>query len=118
MIGVILWSSASREKAVIWCEDHAALAYLQGRENLLAGHDWPEAGDLVELEFEAIAELRHARSVSLVSGAARSELPVLLRDIGQARSGQPGTGRPSLRLVSGSTLPAPDPCPPRIAAAG
>ena len=51
MIGVILWSSPPKEKAVIWCEDHGALAYLQGQENLAFPGEWPEAGDLVELEW-------------------------------------------------------------------
>ena len=79
MIGVILWSNPAKEKAVIWCEDHGALAYLQGQENLLFPGCWPEAGDLVELELETVNDLRHARAVSLVSGNKRSDLPDLLR---------------------------------------
>jgi hypothetical protein len=97
MIGVILWSSPVKEKAVIWCEDHGALAYLQGKENLAFPDDWPESGDLVELEVETVKELRHARSVSLVSGNRRSDLPGLLRGIGV----KPETARPVLRLISG-----------------
>ena len=49
MIGVVVWSNAEREKAVIWCEDHASLAYLQGRQNLIAAGQWPSPGDLLEL---------------------------------------------------------------------
>lgn len=96
MIGVILWSSPAKEKAVIWCEDHGALAYLQGRESLVFSSDWPEAGDLVELEIETVKELRHARCVSLVSGNKRSELPGLLRGIGE----KPEAVRPVLRVIS------------------
>ncbi|MCV2446116.1 hypothetical protein [Paracoccus sp. DMF] len=96
MIGVILWSSPAKEKAVIWCEDHGALAYLQGQESLVFPGDWPEAGDLVELEIETIKDLRHARSVSLVSGNKRSELPSLLRGIGE----KPEMPRPVLRVIS------------------
>jgi len=101
MIGVVLWSSPAKEKAVIWCEDHGALAYLQGRENLAAASEWPEAGDLVELEFEAVAELRHARLVSLVAGNRRSELPGLLRDMGEAaaRDRAGPARRPALRVI-------------------
>lgn len=114
MIGVILWSSEAKEKAVVWCEDHAALAYLQGRENLTAGNGWPEAGDLVELECETIAELRHARTVSLVSGIKRSELPGLLRDM--RKEGQ--AGQPVLRVISNNNY-AEDALPPqKVAAAG
>ncbi|WP_323716928.1 hypothetical protein [Paracoccus aminovorans] len=96
MIGVILWSSSAKEKAVIWCEDHGALAYLQGRENLAFPEDWPEAGDLVELEIESMKDLRHARCVSLVSGNRRSELPGLLRGMGE----KPAPARPVLRVIS------------------
>lgn len=80
MIGVVVWSSADREKAVIWCDDQGALAYLQGRENL-ARRDmsWPEAGDLMELETEFHAALRHARQVALLSDGACHSLPDMLR---------------------------------------
>ncbi|ABL70263.1 MULTISPECIES: hypothetical protein [Paracoccus] len=96
MIGVILWSSPAKEKAVIWCEDHGALAYLQGKENLVVTTEWPEAGDLVELEFEVQAGLRHARFVCLVAGNQRSELPGLLREMGE----KPDQTRPLLRVIS------------------
>lgn len=96
MIGVILWSSPAKEKAVIWCEDHGALAYLQGKEHLLTATEWPEAGDLVELEFEVSAGVRQARFVSLVAGNKRSELPGLLRDMGE----KPAQARPVLRVIS------------------
>jgi hypothetical protein len=113
MIGVTLWSSASKEKAVIWCEDHAALAYLQGRDNLAPGNVWPEAGDLVELECETIEVLRHARNVSLVSGIKRSELPSLLSEMGQGTS----AGQPVLRVISNSAFPGKSQAPDKIAVA-
>ena len=65
MIGVILWSNPAKEKAVIWCEDHGALAYLQGQENLDFPCEWPEAGDLVELEYETVNDLRGALPATL-----------------------------------------------------
>ncbi|SMO32174.1 hypothetical protein [Paracoccus laeviglucosivorans] len=114
MIGVILWSSLAKEKAVIWCEDHGALAYLQGHGNLVPGNDWPEAGDLVELEFETIRELRHARSVSLVNNGNRSELPGLLRDMGRTS----GRSQPVLRVISNNSYPGGNLTPRKVAAAG
>lgn len=114
MIGVTLWSNAGKEKAVIWCEDHAALAYLQGRDNLVSGHSWPEAGDLVELECETVEALRLARQVSLVSGIKRSELPGLLSEMGQ---GGPD-GQPFLRVISNSTYSGKPQTPGKIAVAG
>ncbi|KGJ05916.1 hypothetical protein SAMN04487972_11128 [Paracoccus halophilus] len=101
MIGVILWSSPAKEKAVIWCEDHGALAYLQGQKNLAFSCDWPEAGDLVELEFETLNDLRHARAVAPVTGNKRSELPDLLRGIGEPAA----ANQPSLRVVSNTEFP-------------
>ena len=100
MIGVILWSNPAKEKAVIWCEDHGALAYLQGQENLDFPCEWREAGDLVELEYETVNDLRHARAVSLVSGNKRSELPDLLRGMGEKSA----ANQPALRVVSNSDL--------------
>lgn len=79
MIGVVVWSDASREKAVIWCEDQAALAYLQGWSELSDPARWPEPGDLLELDSEMIGNLRHARKVTLLSDRGRSELPGLLQ---------------------------------------
>lgn len=114
MIGVILWSSRAKEKAVVWCEDHAALAYLQGRDNLLAGNDWPEAGDLVELESETIDGLRYARTVSMVSAPKRSDLPELLKGMAAPK----GSRQPVLRVISNKSMPSDTPRPQhRVAAA-
>lgn len=94
MIGVVVWSSAEREKAVIWCEDHAALAYLQGRENLVRTANWPQPGDLVELESEVVGLLRNARRVTMLSEQEFPDLPSLLRT-----STAPATAEPHLRVV-------------------
>ncbi len=94
MIGVIVWSSESREKAVIWCEDQAALAYLQGRGEMADPRHWPQPGDLVELEAEMIGNLRHARKVALLSEQSRPDLPRMLEQ-------QAGTqAAPRLKLVA------------------
>lgn len=79
MIGVVVWSSAEREKAVIWCEDHAALAYLQGRADFDLRLAWPEPGDLVELQTEMLGKLRHARQVRVLGEEACPNLPAMLR---------------------------------------
>ena len=93
MIGVVVWSSAEREKAVIWCEDHAALAYLQGRENLAHPACWPQPGDLVELESEVIGALRNARRVTMLSEQECAHLPAMLR-------ATTPPAEPHLRIVS------------------
>ena len=95
MIGVIVWSNISREKAIIWCEDQATLAYLQGRANLVDPDKWPEPGDLVELETETVGNLRHALQVSMISEQACPELPRMLADP------SPASRHPHLRVVDG-----------------
>lgn len=95
MIGVVVWSNAAREKAVVWCEDQASLAYLQGRVNFVNPDAWPEPGDLVELESEMVGNLRHARRVSILSEQGCPQLPQLLR------SAEPDPRRDAhLRLVT------------------
>lgn len=101
MIGVIVWSSAAKLKAVIWCEDQGALAYLQGMDNILGNDSWPEAGDMVELETEVRKDLRHAFNVRILTEGKFTELPEILRDSGSA----PAEKRPALRIVSSQELP-------------
>ncbi|MFV0411454.1 MAG: hypothetical protein ACK5LJ_17680 [Paracoccus sp. (in: a-proteobacteria)] len=93
MIGVVIWSSESNDKAVIWCEDQGPLAYLKGRDALLEEAEWPVPGDLLRLECETVGNLRHAHSVSVIAPKVCPQLPdALLRQ----------TNRPAsnLRVVS------------------
>lgn len=96
MIGVVVWSNSKSEKAVIWCEDQASLAYLGGTDSLLNPKIWPEPGDLLELESEMVGELRYARKVSMLSEQGCVHLPEMLRISGEMPSGNTR----HLRLVS------------------
>lgn len=90
MIGVVVWTNVSREKAIIWCEDQATLAYLQGRANLVEAEGrWPEPGDLVELETQTIGNLRHALVVSILSEQSCPQLPRLLAESWPAAEARP-----------------------------
>ncbi|MDM7458394.1 MAG: hypothetical protein P3W94_003370 [Paracoccus sp. (in: a-proteobacteria)] len=100
MIGVVVWSNETREKAIIWCEDQATLAYLQGRENLADPRAaWPQPGDLVELETRTIGNLRHALDVSLVSEQGCPDLPRILSATAADTSQTPGD-QTKLRLIA------------------
>lgn len=79
MIGVVVWSNRPRQQAVIWCEDHAALAYLAGEENYVVGSEWPEPGDMLVLETEVVGDLRCARNVRPLSDHSLPLLPEMLR---------------------------------------
>lgn len=124
MIGVIVWSSAAKQKAVIWCEDQGALAYLHGSDNVTGRPGWPEAGDMVSLETELRQELRHAFNVRIIEERKFTELPSLLRGIGSdeepvsgadqgaaqdraktAAIPQSVTKRPALRVVASQDNP-------------
>jgi hypothetical protein len=125
MIGVVVWASEFREKAIVWCEDQATLAYLQGRENLSdAEASWPRPGDLVELETETIGSLRHARAVTLISEQCCPDLPRLLAEAKPAPAPAPASEPTHLRVVSSTDIrpaPAADQAAcafPRIGAAG
>ncbi|TGN50811.1 hypothetical protein E4L95_17250 [Paracoccus liaowanqingii] len=105
MIGVVVWSNASREKAIIWCEDQSTLAYLQGRANFIDaqkwpdGLKWPQAGDLVELETRTAGNLRHAFNVSMLSEQMAPHLPQILSQY------HPEPRGPQLRVVSQQEWP-------------
>lgn len=94
MIGVVVWSNKAKEKAVIWCEDQASLAYLGGVDSLSDPTSWPEPGDLLELESEMVGELRYARQVSMLTEKGCLHLPELLRQNSEEGSS------PHLRIVS------------------
>lgn len=94
MIGVVVWSSDSPEKAIIWCEDQANLAYLQGRANIVDAAQWPQPGDLVELETQMVGNLRHALNVSMLSEQSCPQLPRILAEV------QPARRQPQLRVVA------------------
>ncbi|WBU59535.1 hypothetical protein [Paracoccus albus] len=98
MIGVVIWSSESSRKAVIWCEDQGPLAYLRGRDNLLEEADWPVPGDLLRLECETIGNLRQAHSARVLEQKVCPQLPDAL--LGK-------TNRPSshLEIVSRNDSP-------------
>lgn len=98
MIGVVVWANADRQKAVIWCEDQGALAYLQGLDSLIEAMKWPVAGDLLELETRLVGELRHAYQVRLITESWCPDLPEKLRETPPAPKG--------LRLVSSQPHPA------------
>ncbi|MBU2958171.1 hypothetical protein Q4511_05120 [Paracoccus sp. 1_MG-2023] len=95
MIGVVVWSCASLEKAIIWCEDQDNLAYLKGTTGLAQPIQWPEAGDLVELETEAVGNLRQAFGVTMLSEKSCPELPRMLSE-----AERPVARPPHLRVVS------------------
>ncbi|MFI0394780.1 hypothetical protein [Paracoccus jiaweipingae] len=103
MIGVVVWSSEPRQKAVIWCEDQGALAYLQGTDVLQGQMCWPQPGDMLELETETRGALRCATTVRMYREQSCPELPEIL--MGAADQARPAA---HLRVVVNNTAPDAD----------
>ena len=79
MFGAVLWSAASSERAVIWCEDHADLAFFAAE---CSCKPQLEAGDLVSFTITEQRSLRVAQDVEVV---AAEEYPFLANGLSHAR---------------------------------
>ena len=88
MIGVVVWSSVDKEKAVIWCEDHGPLAYLAGRVGTAVTGAWPGEGSLVEVETITDGGVRRVIRLTPV-GREISLAPRLLRECDEAEPERP-----------------------------
>jgi len=65
MFGVVLWSDATEDKAVIWCEDHGDLAYFRqtGRGEKVT----LDVGDWVQFDVTMERHMRYAHNPRLVA---------------------------------------------------
>lgn len=73
MYGVVLWSDASENKAVFWCEDQGDLAYFAAsHEGQTCAFD---AGDLVEFDVIWERKLRTASNPRVIQEKADIDLP-------------------------------------------
>lgn len=79
MLGVVLWSDASDQKAVIWCEDQGDLAFFNSSDSVLKVDMFFDAGDLVRFDMEIDASMRRVRNPRLVIEKVGSDLPEALR---------------------------------------
>ena len=77
MIGVVVWSDRSKNRAVIWCEDHGDLAfYRTDSRNAPPLRD----GDYVTFEVESDGQLRHARDLVLLEEETHPALASFLAE--------------------------------------
>lgn len=66
MYGVVLWSDAFDQKAVIWCEDHGDLAYYAGGAQSAHGGVSLDPGDLIEFDLDDHRDYRAACNLAHV----------------------------------------------------
>ncbi|WP_439522687.1 hypothetical protein [Marivita sp.] len=79
MFGVVLWSDASAQNAVIWCEDQGELAYYTPGDGCI--HDAPslDAGDLVQFDVTVQENVRKATNPQILMQSHSPDLPQKLR---------------------------------------
>lgn len=76
MYGVVLWSDAQENKAVIWCEDHGDLAFY--RQPIDALEVALDAGDWVQFDMTTDRHLRFAHNPRLIAEGVYPELADVL----------------------------------------
>lgn len=94
MDGVVIYISADRGHALVWCSDHGPLGLARGEA---LPPDPLAVGDLVTFQAIEAGEMRLCQRLIRVPGRSAPGLAELLR----ARSRQTG-GPPDLRLVEGA----------------
>lgn len=78
MYGAVLWCDTKSERALIWCEDHADLAFFDSE---CRSSSALEPGDLVRFELVETDTLRVAIDLEIV---AADEYPTLATELQQA----------------------------------
>jgi len=81
MFGIVLWSDASQQKAVIWCEDQGDLAFIDDHGSSSACFGEIEAGDMVEFDLDTQSNLRLASNLRTVQQMAHPCLADYLTDV-------------------------------------
>lgn len=78
MLGVVLWSDSSDNKAVIWCEDQGNLAYYKGSHSAQCALVGIDPGDLIQFD---LTEDRHLRYASNPKRISENLCPTLAEDL-------------------------------------
>lgn len=101
MFGVVLWSDADAQKAVIWCEDQGELAYYTPGDDCV--HEAPslDAGDLIQFDVSIQQNVRKATNPQLLLQSHSPDLPRQLQARQKAYSGSSDLpcGKPANKVV-------------------
>jgi hypothetical protein len=103
MYGVVLWSDAFDQKAVIWCEDHGDLAYYAGGAQTAHGGVSLDPGDLIEFDLDNHRDYRAACNLAHVCTHYAAGLPDAVRRRGRTQ-GDCAAGRAADASGGGGTL--------------
>ena len=79
MFGVVLWSDAAAQKAVIWCEDQGELAFYTPENGSIHGAPALDAGDLIQFDVSVQQNMRKASNPQVLMQSHSPDLPEKLR---------------------------------------
>ncbi|MGI3165639.1 hypothetical protein [Pseudooceanicola sp. 200-1SW] len=86
MFGIVLWSAADDDTAVIWCEDHGDLAFFRSESKGSSGERLNlDAGDLLQFELNECGDMRLVENPRVVAEDHYPTLAYRLREAGDFR---------------------------------
>lgn len=103
MDGLVIWAEPDSKKAIIWCQDHGHLAWLEGWPAQRFSTGFPDVGDLLDVEvgdsggmrpviratmkksgFDPLVVDRLFQTVA--AGELKGELPLQMKDAQDERT--------------------------------
>jgi hypothetical protein len=74
MLGLVLWYSTEKRKAIIWCDDCDKLAYASSTDINLNESEALEVGDLVSFNIVTFGDFRGCTNLKLVDAQNAPEI--------------------------------------------
>ncbi|SEK86142.1 hypothetical protein SAMN04488032_107153 [Pacificibacter marinus] len=94
MFGIVLWSDPKRQKAIVWCEDCAKLAYASASDIMIDDSETLSIGDLVQFTLVTFGDFRGCTNLTLLDSKIA---PNISEHLLRAASNT----QPNLRVVNG-----------------
>jgi hypothetical protein len=78
MLGVVIWTDAGDNKAIIWCEDHGELAFIGQQSHAAANGERFDQGDLIQFDLAEHENVRLARNPRKIAHHYCSDLDAVI----------------------------------------
>ena len=110
MFGIVLWSAAENDRAVVWCEDHGDLAFFQAESVGNKGvRPHLDAGDLLQFELNERGDMRLVENPRVVAEEHYPSLACKLREVGEIRPKASARSHPTPPSDNGRPIVVPFP---------
>ncbi|MEP5151883.1 hypothetical protein [Planktotalea sp.] len=86
MLGVVIWTAATENKAIIWCEDHGELAYLDQTPHKAVSAERFDEGDLIQFDLALMENVRLAQNPRRIAQHYCSDLDNVVKTAGQIKT--------------------------------